>query len=63
MTAINEYNRTTETINRSVKLSMVTSKAVNESIQRVSNLKLMYTGLEKRTKNWLTLSVLLQEKT
>ena len=62
MTAINEYNRTTETINRSVKLSMVTSKAVNESIQRVSNLKLMYTGLE-RTKNWLTLSVLLQEKT
>jgi hypothetical protein len=35
--AIKEYDKTTETISTAVKLSMEASKAVNESIQRVSN--------------------------
>jgi hypothetical protein len=37
--AIKEYDKTIETISTAVKLSMEASKAVNESIQRVSNVQ------------------------
>ena len=35
--SIDEYEKTTDTINRAVKLSMEASKSVNEAIERVSN--------------------------